>query len=417
MFSLLFKKLTKLKFQLTRISENKPIHLISLFFIICLDIFVLFNIFQGLYFQKEEVVKPIEIIPYSCQDIIDYNTNRFNYANNIDFNYKYSLINYALYKNNYYSNNNYKYSSEFINNKKNDLIFNKCKILYDEAIKLADSSILQALESKINTAEELISDLRSENYNYEDNYNTMLLEDIASQKDDLSIIDGKSHNVKYKITENNKKIEDLKAKITNLENEIINKEISISFISLVNTYQQEILDKLENLNFWYPLEKLTKQLIFILPLTLLFFWIYRRNLQKENSVYTLIFSHLFLVSLIPIFIKILELLLDILPFHFLGNILIILETLGIIAIFNYLIILIAIILTLGIIYFLQKYIFSSEKIWIKRIEKKQCWNCGKNRVFLDELFCNFCGKENLIKCVKCGNFKINHAKYCNKCGE
>lgn len=417
MFSLLFKKLTKFKFQLTRVSENKPIHFVSLFFIICLDIFVLFNLFQGLYFQQKEIVKPTEIIPYSCQSIINYDKNRFNYNNLEYFNYKYSLINYALYKNNYYVNNTYKYSSEFINTTKNDLIFDKCKLLYDEALKLYENKSLQALESKINDKESLISTLRNEIFRYNNNYDTMLLEDIANQRDDLSIIDGKSHNVKSKINENNKKIEALEIEITNLENEITDKAISVNFINLVNKHKEEISNKLENLNFWYPLEKLIKQVIFILPLTLLFFFIYRRNLKKENSVYTLIFSHLFLVSLIPVFIKTLELLLDILPFHFLRDVLILLETLGIIAVFNYLVIFISIIVAIIMIYFLQKYIFSSEKIWSKRIEQKKCWNCGKKRVFVDELFCNFCGKENLVKCENCGSLKIKHAKHCNKCGK
>lgn len=405
--------LKNFKSRLTKIGKSEPLHFFSLVIIIALDIFVLMNIFQGLYLQKQQLDQPHEVIPYSCQ-------NFFIHPDSPEkiYDQKLRIIENAVNTESYFSGVSNKYASavEIIEKRNKAKVDSRCRELYTEAKSLYTSKTLNRYFDDIETSERIINSKNSENSRYRGNYDTMLLENIANQRDELSIIDGKSRDVKAKIQANKNNINREESKISGIQTKILENSESQKLLQLISIKQPEIESTLTNLQFWYPLKKLFSQLIFLLPLFFFFLWLYRRMIQKENSLVSLIASHLLLVTLIPLILKVFELLLDILPFHFFSDLLELLEALNIVALFNYIVIIGAIILVVGIIYFLQKKVFSAQKTWEKRIQKKQCWSCGSKKANTSEKFCAFCGATQFETCSHCNVQKTAKTEFCGECG-
>lgn len=396
-------KTKKLFSRLTKIQKNKPLHKMSLLFILALDVFVIFNIFQGLYFQGSQITKTYEVIPYECKKFIEYQTN-FDIVNNAMLYYHGSSKIYFNSK------------QEIINQSEENKIHKFCKQIYEKSNLVYENEDLQIYLNKISSIKKSQSNLRSQNKKYEENYNTMLLEKIADQDSSESIVVGKANNVKANIKNNNKKIQEYNTEVEKLKIKITDHELSKDLVSTIKYYKDDLNKEYSSLLFWYPLKKILLEMVFLLPLLIVFLWIYIRNLKKENSLYTLVFSHLLVVSFIPVFIKLLELILDILPFGFFRDLLRVLEALNIVALWNYILIFLGIVLVIFMVKIFQKFTPSYEKIRQTRIEKGSCWNCNKKNLKSEEEFCGFCGERKLIKCSRCGKLKHLHAEFCNNCG-
>ena len=415
----IWNSLRNFKSRLTSVGKNEPLHFLSLMVIIALDIFVLVNVFQGLYLQEKQLDRPNEVIPYECMNYLLNN-------NNVEIlkKSKLSSIERAAKSSQYFNHVQNKYDSgvRIIENRNKAKVYEKCHEIYNAALKLNDTSTknISYLHSLIEEKEQYRYDIRhmeNQNRDFRKNYDTQLLEDIAQQNEEYSITDGNSKNTKKRIISNQEKISLLENQIKTMENSIISNPASQIFLNVITKNQEAIKAKKSTLEFWYPLKKIGVQMLFILPLFFFFLWMYRRMLAKDNSLISLIFSHLLLVSMIPIFVKVFELLIEILPFHFFADFLALLEALNLVTLWNYILIIIGILATLGIIYFLQKKVFSSQKIWEKRISKKYCWNCGRQKPTESEAFCSFCGVAQLEKCEFCHKNKFVKSKFCKECGK
>ncbi len=410
----IFSPLKKFSSRLTRIGKKEPLHFVSLALIIALDIFVLVNLFQGLYLQKQELDRPSEIIPYKCENFLIHSGDSYQSVRD----QKMSVLRSAMDEDKDFDDVHNKHASgvNIIENENRAKVDSRCRELYVGALSLNSSKKLGGLVSTLENLQNQVSDYSRENSRARGEYDTMLLEKIADQKDSDSLTRENARNVKQKIQVRKNKIADLESRITKAENSLLTDSQSQKFLGMIAERQKGIEARKASLEFWYPLKKIGVQMIFLLPLFFFFLWLYRRMMKKENSLMSLIASHLLLVTIIPVVLKVFELLLDILPFHFLGDLLEVLEALNIIALFNYLLILVGIFLAIIVIYFLQKKVFSAQKIWEKRIQKKQCWSCGLKKASEDEDFCSFCGEAQTEKCSKCGGKKLCKTQFCRACG-
>jgi hypothetical protein len=60
------------------------------------------------------------------------------------------------------------------------------------------------------------------------------------------------------------------------------------------------------MNFWFPVKRLAMQMIFLLPLFVVFYAWNNTSIRKGRGIQILVSSHLLVVSFIPIFFKIIE---------------------------------------------------------------------------------------------------------------
>ncbi len=399
--------LKNFKNKLIRIGTREPLNIFSILIILGLDLFVLTNLFQGLDLQARQLEAPWEKIPYQCTGLIS--------SLESDENKKQTVLR-ALDQNlDYYSEIENKFNAALVNNKNKQKIDLKCQEVFDAALLLNNNADLQWLNDDIEELNKEKQKHESAIYQYEKDYDTMLLEDIANQPNQASIIEGKSNDVKDKIRELKNAISTIELRIENIEAKIMESEDVTEFLSILVQNEESILETEKSLKFWYPLKKTGVQFLFLFPLLLLFIYLYRRSLNKGNELLVLIFAHLLVVVSIPILFEIIRLFLEILPFNILADVLEILEALNLIVLWNYLLIFLGVLITIALIYFIQKKLFSKERLYLKRIAKGKCFACGV-KIREDLQHCYNCGTKQFLNCPNCKKSTYLKGTNCTNCG-
>jgi predicted RNA-binding Zn-ribbon protein involved in translation (DUF1610 family) len=139
------------------------------------------------------------------------------------------------------------------------------------------------------------------------------------------------------------------------------------------------------------------------------------SIRKSRGVQTLVSSHLLVVSFIPIFFKIIDAVLDIIPKKLIKKIIDLLESLKLVAIWHYLIIAISVAVALFLIYIFQKKLFSREKLIERRIARGLCQQCGRH-LPPESRACPFCGFAQYKTCPECSKPAHVYGKHCRECG-
>lgn len=394
-FSLLPKIQTVFS-RLRSISSNEPLSGLSLVIILFLDIFVLVSLFQGLADQTASFTTPADVIPYNCQTIA-INTENFDTPQKVDQilsqvrNYQYSMgTSYGM---------SYKYTPS--EGRHPEDLHPDClriqtsfeKLQNDEAfLKLLDTQ--DQINNRKTSVETEINRLRG-------GYDTVLLEKIANQPPSESINETTAGTIKEDLQKRTEELEQIrmeeKANLALIEQ---NSNLQAILTSLTPELAKSLRATLSGLEFTYPLKRLGVELLFLIPLFLLV-WVWNsRSIARENGAQSLVSSHLLVVIFIPIFWKICEGVLEIIPERFLQTIMKFLQDLQILMLWYYFLILLAIGVTLAVIYFLQKKVFSHKRLVEKRVEHSECQFCGKHLRETDS-FCPFCGESQFRKCKNC----------------
>ncbi len=151
------------------------------------------------------------------------------------------------------------------------------------------------------------------------------------------------------------------------------------------------------------------------PAFLTFFHWLEISDKKGNPIQTLIASHLLVIAALPIILKIIELVIDIIPKHFFKNLFKILQSLHLMALWHYFIILGSIAVGLFLVYFIQRKVFNRQKVIQKRLMKGACISCSK-KLPPSAKTCPFCGINQLAICAVCEKETPSAGTYCIHCG-
>lgn len=397
-----------IKNRLTHLGKKEPLSFFSIFVVLCLDLFVLINLFQGLDLQTRQLNSPSEVIPYQCLSLVKQPTTEKAKES--------AILDILSGRNAYYYETQNKYSADFVNQQNKEKISVQCREVFDSALLVANEKDLEQIHNEIQGLERRESSLDSEIRNYERNYDTMLLEDIADQPDQNSITNGNTKSIKNEIEIRKNKISTINNSINGLQKKIMNSPEVEKYFVIVDQNRESILEQNKSLQFWFPLKKTAVEFLFLLPLLLFAFFFYRRSVQKDQELLVLIFSHLLVVISIPITFEIIRLLLDILPFHILADLIELLEALNLVGIWNYILILLGISIALGVIFIVQKKLFSREKIYLKRIAQNKCTDCG-TKLRGEKEYCYKCGSIQIKSCPHCQKKTHAHGIYCIHCGK
>lgn len=180
--------------------------------------------------------------------------------------------------------------------------------------------------------------------------------------------------------------------------------------------REQLRADLRNMNFWFPVKRLGMELLFLLPLCIVFFVWNGVSIRKERGTQILVSSHLLVVSFLPVLFKIIEFVYDILPRKFFRKIMELLESLKLVAIWHYLVMALAVAAALFLIYLFQKKLFSRDKLIERRIAKGQCHSCGK-QLPPGSNACVFCGAQQFKICDACNSPTPLLGKFCKGCGK
>ncbi len=382
---------------LTKIN-NHPISKATLIIVLFLDLFILVSIFEGLSDHTRQLTSPSEYIPQYCRDIIideDWNDeNRLTRTANIVSRYRGSYV----YTHNQLSK-----------------IHPICTPLYEslQAIK-QDQTLAKDLSALIRLRSQATR-VKSELDKVRGAYDTSLLEQIAKQ------------NAHAKNTAALKKqVSSLTIKLNTLSNTeaessllLHQNTLMMQFYGLIENSasknREELLAALRHLNFWFPVKRLGMEMIFLLPLILIFYLWNSKSISANRTYQSLVSSHLLVVVFIPVIFKILELIYELIPKTFLKHVFELLESLNLVAVWHYLMMGISIASALALIYVMQQKIFSAEKLNQKRIAKGDCQNCGEH-LAAEHNACPACGFTQFKPCVHCNKNTYVLGRFCRECG-
>ena len=395
----IMNKLDLFKNSLTNIN-NHPIGKAVLTIVLLLDLFILISIFQGLEDHTSQLSTPYEYIPQHCRDIvIDEDWNESN-----------RLIRTARIVSRYRSS--YIYENEI---NRNQDVHPTCAPISKLLRSMEKDKTLSTNLSLLLRLREQTVQVKSKLDRTRGAYDTSLLEVIADQRISKENTASLKKQVSALITKLNS--------LTNKESESVSLLMQNHYItglfSIIDDSSKEnrniLLEELRNLNFWHPVKRLGMEMIFLLPLVIIFYLWNSRSIATNRPYQKLVSSHLLVVVFIPVILKVIELIYDIVPKKLLKHIFELLESIKLIAIWHYVMMGAGIFAALALIYFMQKKLFSYEKLIQKRITKGQCQNCGMH--FPNESnACSICGFIQFKACNRCNEQTYVHGKYCRECG-
>lgn len=393
------------KNKLFSIGDGAPLSILSLVVIFALDILILTTIYTGLNNHTSQIVTPQKYVSGQCRNIyINQTWKKSNLASQLE------PIVSAHYNRTYYGHQDIY-----------QLLYNKdihpvCHDLYLQFKSIIESNTMKNAFIKRKKTTEIKQKVISDFQNKKGAYDTSLLEKIADED-----------NTSTKNTQTSTMANEYIAQIKKINQEINAIDQRINASPLIQTLWQsidptspqakKIKSDYERFQFWYPVKKLIWQLLFLLPLFILFYLWFTRSTKKKAKIQSLVSSHLLVVASIPILIKIADTLLEIIPKHLLIRFFNLLESLNLVAIWYYLVVLAAIGAGLAAIVIIQKTIFSKERIYQKRLMSGSCYSCAKKLPKSASRICPFCGINQFKKCDHCGKETYFSGDYCIHCGE
>ncbi|MGA1839113.1 MAG: hypothetical protein ACMUIU_00670 [bacterium] len=314
-----------------------------------------------------------------------------------------------------YNNYSYRYDNESFEKTRLDKMHPLCKKFFEEVKRVAEDKELSELFIK---RQKLVNDKKSFTAAFRQSkevYDTSLLEEIARNNKDMAKLPSISDSIQHK--ENI--LEQLNSSISNIDKRI-NEHLLIKELWLLiepgkNDYRNTLITDLNQFEFWYPLKELAWQLIFMLPLFIIFYIWNSRSISRSNNLQVLISSHLLVIASIPIIIKTLDVLLHLIPRHFFRELFKLLELFHLIALWHYLLIVISIFIAIFSIYIVQKKIFDKQRLIKKRLLKGACYVCGK-KLPDGVIACPFCGVKQYKTCPVCNKDTFISGDYCTNCG-
>lgn len=390
-------KLGKVKTHLTSL-DDQPLGKAALAIILFLDFFILVSIFNGLDAHTRQLSSPDMYIPSSCREIV---VNRqWNPTNRLD-----QLSQIIISSSSSY------YRDEEKKRERHPL----CVPYVELVDQIKSDKVLTNIFEDRNKSEREAKELQRGIDNLKGAYDTSLLETIAQQQENQTKIDATKRDFKAKANA----LDALKSRIASLE-QTINSDAKIKLLwerlqNLQEQDRQKLITDLRTLNYWYPVKKLGMQMIFLLPLFVVFYAWNNTSIRKNRGLQTLVSSHLLGITFIPILCKIIETVYDIIPKMLLKKLIDLLESLKLVAIWHYLVIAVAIAAALLLIYIFQKKLFSPEKLIERRISKGECQHCGKH-LPAGSAACPFCGFVQFKPCSRCNNLMHIKGKFCRECG-
>ncbi len=400
------KKIKTIRKSLTHIAEREPLNFLSVFLIIALDIFILASLFDGLDRQVAQVSTPEQVVPLACVSLVESARNVADGEISL-----FDMVRSA------YAPSHTVPLSRTGRQSRGDAVLPACAVLLDRESKLSRNDRFIALMERYNALSAAIEKGVGALGQMRDDYDTVLLEKIAQQERDASILDYDAggdiaqhvQNVRQEIVTYERLRDSVKAEVESLP------AVADLYRSSLHA-EESIMAKRSSLAFWYPFKVWLIKFVYLIPLFAIFFWLHRRYAMRGGGVRALVFAHAMLITAIPIFVGIVQLILHIIPRHLLEKFFAMLEALNIAAVFNYFVIFFAITAALAMIYFAQKKLFSAERMHLKRLSAGRCPVCGTG-LRKNERFCYRCGTCQERRCEHCGENTAAFATYCTSCGQ
>lgn len=409
MIKVLGTTLKKHWLRLSTYSGSRRLSLFSLILLFGLDIYVLGLTFDGMHEASRAVEAPVPAISEGCQAmtegflVLDADQRRD------------SLKRYVQAR----ELNEYDWFRTFGFNE--DEALPLCARIRDALRSYAGNETLGRLFRELDERSDKIASIGTAVAELESSYDTALLEEVAGQKREDSILPAQARDVKRVIAGKKDEIAALEKAQAATRGTIDHHPLTREYASLVASLSfpeafAQARQAYDRLSFWYPVKVFLAEVSFLLPLLALAILWNLRTLRTQNHIQTLISSHLVLVCAIPVFLRILFFVIELLPHRLLAELIAALDAMNLGFLWHYVAILAGIGGGLAVIFLAQKTFFSPTRQRSTRLRKSLCRECGEKLQTPDQPWCEFCGTSQLAPCPHCGQSLRVLSFHCPHCG-
>ncbi len=391
------RRLATLWTDLSQVGERQPFHRAALVVVLLLDVFILVSIFEGLDAHTEQLTTPEDRVPPACAEIVI--ERGWNETSRLD------RLAAAVEA---------RAAHDEPVGRPARAVHPICAPLLDtvDAVR-KDEELVRALRGRRRVQAE-VRDLDAALSALRPSYDTALLQSMARAPAGPPIA-----TIEMEVREKTGALEKARAHLGTIDAALDGAPPVATLWSRLARIRDDDRERLESdlrrMRFWFPVERLGMQLLFLLPLFAVFWAWSVRSARAGRGVQTLVASHLLVVSFVPILGKVLEAVHEIIPKRLLARLISLLAALNLVALWHYAVIAAAVGAALLVVWVAQRKLFSQEKLLEKRIAKGLCQSCGK-RLPAGARACPFCGFGQFARCPVCGGFAHVCATHCGECG-
>jgi predicted RNA-binding Zn-ribbon protein involved in translation (DUF1610 family) len=392
-------------FKKSRSVNNKPLNPLSLAVVVCIDLFILYNVFSGLDNISQWHISPTQAYP--C--VSEWKSYRDPKATDRD--YLALLPAFDDVKEPGFQRNNQFNQQDHLGE------VSPICTAYDELQDKVGNPANRKSQQTIKQKREKINNLEIANSSIRSQYDSTLLEKIAGQGAGQSINNVSAEKAKQTLEQNKVSITTLKKEIAALKDSLLQQPESVSLLNLIkdDAKYQVLQEGLKKASFWYPSIQLAFQALFLLPLIAIALLVHQFALRKGWGLIALISWHLLAIFFIPLLLKIFEFLQIGVLFQFLLDIVTKLFG-GLLFLVNYLYILLIPLVGFGIIKLAQRFTPSNKSQEVFRFHNQLCLSCAK-KIRPQDPYCPHCGYSQYIECQNCHEVTYKHLAHCKECGQ
>lgn len=394
------------KKRLLRVNEEEPLGGLSLAIIILLDIFVFAILSAGLGSHTDQLTSPEEYMPYVCrQALVDHPwsaADRISQLENI------ALAGFHAY--------------DFGRQKEYDTaalarMHPDARDFMGQVDAIRSDEGLRVLFAERRMITQGIDQLNSRLTANRPAYDTALLEEAVRKHPGTAALPAIADEVQAGQAGLEAMNVRLRAADQKVDAHPLIRSLWTSIAPGDTARRSRILSDLRRYELKYKFVELVWQMLFLIPVFAAFWFWNTRSLARSRRLQALISSHLLIVASIPILIKVVEVIVDLVPEHFFKELFRVLKSMHIIALWHFGLIALTVAAALGAIYVVQKKIFSREQLRRHRLSKGECHACGRRLPFGRMNHCPHCGRAQTETCVGCGKETPAGADFCVQCGQ
>ncbi len=391
----------------SRLVNNEPLNRVSLIVIIVVDIFILINVFSGLAEIGHWPLSPTAAYPCYAP----WQAYRQDRSSERDW----RLIEQQLQSLPAAASSTFVEALEQRALGKLGQVSDIC-LTYARHQDALNTEVNHGRQRQLAQLQQEIDRLEATNQRIRQEYDSTLLEQLAGQPPEQSIHLVEAAQAKATLEANNRNIARLQQAQQALRQTILNEPTSQQFLQFLAN--EATFNRLEaehqRAQFWYPSLRFLLQALFLVPLIALAWVVNTYADRHQYGLLALMSWHLLVIFLIPLLLKIFELLQVGVLFRWLSELVLTLLG-GLLFLVSYLYILLIPAVGFGIIKLAQTLFLNPQRQAAIRVQKQRCLRCAK-RLRQDDQYCPHCGYLQWEPCPACQQPTYRHLPYCRHCG-
>lgn len=399
-------RLGEFKKRLLRVHDDEPLGGLSLAVILLLDLFVFAILSAGLGSHTDQLTSPEEYFPHAARQVfVDHpwtENERTAQLENV------ALAGFGTYDHVHQD----EYDAE-----RSTKMHPAARVFFEKARTVRADGDLRTLFAERRTLADRISQLNARLMATKPAYDTALLEEAVQRRPSaapLTAMTAETREVRSEIEALAVRLRDAERRI---EAHPLVRDLWTAIAPGDAARRAGLVSDLKRYELKYKFVELVWQMLFLLPVFAAFWFWNARSLACSRRLQALVSSHLLIVASVPILIKAVEVVVDLVPEHFFKELFKVLKAMHIIALWHFFLIAITVAAALGAIYVVQKKVFSPEQLRRHRLSKGQCHACGRKLPSGQPVFCPHCGRGQTEPCGGCGKATAVGGDFCSRCGQ